>query len=241
MAHSLIMVLKVENLKVSGEKKEILKGVDLNIGKGEIQALIGPNASGKSTLAHVLSGNSKYKIKEGQIYFKGKNIKNYSPERRVKMGLVLSWQNPPSIKGVGFFNFLSEISKGKIDDSFVENFKERDLNLNFSGGEKKISEIAQIIALKPDLVILDEIDSGLDMEKIKEISKIIKEKILKNNVSLLLITHSCEIFNFLKPHYVNVMVGGKIICKKRDYKEVLRTIKKHGYEKCRQKISLSSS
>ena len=112
---------------------------------------------------------------------------------------------------------------------------EREVNLNFSGGEKKISEILQIVFLKPKLVIFDEIDSGLDLEKIKTVSKIIKKELIAKSVSVILITHSGEILKFLKPDLINVMVGGKIICRQKDLNKVLRTIKKYGYEKCKKR------
>lgn len=233
-------LLKIKGLKVKGDRKEILKGVDLEIKKGEIQALVGPNASGKSTLAHVLSGDPKYKVVKGEIIFKGKNITRFSPERRVKMGLVLSWQSPPSIKGVKFSSLLSDISKREVDKSLANNLLKREVNAGFSGGEKKVSELVQILSLNPDLVIFDEIDSGLDIKKLEEFSKIIKEKLVKKEISLILITHSGEILKFLKPDFINVIVKGEIICKQNDPERILKTIKKYGYEKCRQKSALLS-
>ncbi|MCK4453940.1 ABC transporter ATP-binding protein [Candidatus Parcubacteria bacterium] len=233
-----IMLLEIKNLKVGVKGKEILKYINLNIKKGEIQALLGPNASGKSTLAQVILGNPKYKITEGSIFFNKKNITKLSPDKRVKLGIALSWQNPPVIKGVKLSQLLKEISMFRGSASKHFNYEkqllEREVNVDFSGGEKKMSELLQVLTLEPKLVIFDEIDSGLDLKRLGEVSEIIKKELLAKKVSILLITHSGEILKFLKPNITNVMVAGKIICKEKDYKKVLKTIKKYGYEKCKK-------
>jgi len=234
------MLLKVRELKAKGDGREILRGVDLDIKKGEVQVLLGPNASGKSTLAHTILGNPRYKVTHGEIIFDGKKVTGLSPEKRVKLGMVLSWQSPPAIKGVKLSSLLSSISKCKIDESLAEDLSEREVNLNLSGGEKKISELVQVLSLKPKLVIFDEIDSGLDMKKLREFSEIIKRELVDKKVSLILITHSGEILKFLKPDLINIMVRGKIICRQKDCKRVLENIKKYGYEKCRKKSTLLS-
>jgi len=239
------ILLKVDKLKVEGNGKEILKGVNLQIKRGEIQALLGPNASGKSTLAQVILGNPKYKITSGKILFKGKprtrrnslrgmDITKFSPEKRVKLGLSLVWQSSPTIKGVKLSQLLEKISQRKIRIEEAEGLLEREINLGFSGGEKKISELLQVISLNPKLVIFDEIDSGLDIKRLETVSKIIKKELVNKNVSILLITHWGQILDYLKPDLTNVILGGKIICKAKDYKKVLRTIKKYGYEKCKK-------
>jgi Fe-S cluster assembly ATP-binding protein len=228
------ILLKIKNLRVSAEKKEILKGINLEINEGEIQALLGPNASGKSTLAQAISGNPKYKITEGKILFLGKDITKISPEKRVKMGIALAWQVPPQIKGVKFSQLLEKISKEKVEIEEGKNLFEREINVDFSGGEKKISELIQVLALKPKLVIFDEIDSGLDIKRVEKVAKIIKEKLVREGVSVLLITHSGEILNYLKPNLVSVMLDGKIVCQSKDFEKVLKTIKKYGYEKCKE-------
>ena len=225
------MLLEIKNLKVSGDGKEILRGINLNIKKGEIQALLGPNASGKSTLAQVILGNPNFRITEGRIFFNKKNITRFSPEKRVKTGIALTWQNPPAVKGVKLSKLCSRIHSNIKEGEYL---LDREVNVDLSGGEKKISEILQILALKPKLVIFDEIDSGLDLKKIKKVAEIIKKELLAKRVSILLITHSGEILNFLKPNITNVMVQGKIICKSKDYKKVLETIKKYDYEKCKK-------
>lgn len=195
-------LLKIKNLHVKGNGKEILKGLDLEVERGQIQALLGPNASGKSTLAQAILGNSKYKVTKGSILFCGKEIKRLSPEKRVKLGLALSWQTPPAIKGVKLSQLLEKISiyQNKLPE--IENLLSREVNLDFSGGEKKMAELAQILALSPKLVIFDEIDSGLDLKKTETVSKLIKKSLLDKKVSVLLITHSGTIFEFLEArHY----------------------------------------
>ncbi len=241
------MLLEIKNLKVLGNGKEILKGINLNIKKGETQALLGPNASGKSTLAQIILGNPKYKITEGRIFFNKKNITKLSSEKRVKLGIALAWQNPPAIKGVKLSQLLEEISAFKGSISTFFKFQKigfqlinREVNVDLSGGERKMSELLQVLSLKPKLVVFDEIDSGLDFKKIKEVSEIIKKELLAKDISILLITHSGEILKFLKPNITNVMVAGKIICKEKDYKKVLKTIKKYGYEKCKKCRLLSN-
>ena len=228
------IILKIKNLRISAEKKEILKGVNFEIKKGEIQALLGSNASGKSTFAQVIMGNPKYKISGGKILFLGKDITKLPPEKRAEMGIALAWQTPPSIKGVRFSQLLEKISKEKIEIEEGMNLLEREINVDFSGGEKKISELIQVLALKPKLAILDEIDSGLDIKKVEKVAKIIKERFLKQKVSILLITHSGEILNYLRPNLVSVMLDGKIVCQSKDFEKVLKTIKKYGYEKCKE-------
>jgi len=216
------MFLEIKNLKVQGNGKQILKGVNLEIKKGDVQVLLGPNASGKSTLCHAILGNPKYKITAGKIFFQGKEITNLTPEKRVKLGLALSFQSPPTIKGVKVSQLLEKISIVKdsklknLEKVFDKHLLERDVNLDFSGGEKKTSELMQILALSPKLVIFDEVDSGLDMKKIKNVAEMIKKELIDKNISVLLITHSGTILNFLKPDITNVMVSGKISCREKN-------------------------
>jgi len=221
---------------VRANEKEILRGINLQIKKGEIQALLGPNASGKSTLVQVILGNPKYQVTQGKIFFAGKEITKLLPEKRVKLGLALAWQTPPAVKGVKLSQLLEKISQRKDLQRFEEGKEllERETNVDFSGGEKKISELLQILALRPKLVIFDEIDSGLDLKKLEKVSKIIKKELAAKGVSVLLITHSGAILQFLKPKMTNVMVNGRVICKEKDFRKVLKTIKKYGYEKCKK-------
>lgn len=228
-------LLKIEKLKVEGNGKEILNGVNFSIKKGEVQALLGPNASGKSTLSQVILGNPKYKITQGRIFFENKEITNLFPEKRVKLGIAMAWQSAPAIKGVKLSQLLEKISQVKnLQFEETKNLLEREVNVDFSGGEKKISELIQVISLNPKLAIFDEIDSGLDIKKLERVSKIIKKELVNKKIAILLITHSGVILNFLKPDVTNVMVGGKIICREKKYKTVLRVIKRYGYEKCKK-------
>ena len=228
-------LLKVENLHAKAGEKEILKGVDLTVKTGEIQALLGPNGSGKSVLAQTILGSPKYRVNKGEIFFKGKNITKLLPEKRVRLGLSLSWQSPPPVKGIKLSSLLKKISQRKdFKIKEAEGFLDREVNLDLSGGERKISELLQIFSLNPKLIIFDEIDSGLDIKKIETVARIIKKEIARKQTSVLLITHSGTILNFLKPKITNVMVDGKIICKNNDYKKTLNDIKRCGYEKCKQ-------
>lgn len=228
-------LLKVENLHTRGKDREILKGVDLFIKTGEIQALLGPNGSGKSVLAQTVMGSPKYKTTKGEIFFKGKKIAKISPEKRVKLGISMSWQAPPAIKGVRLSDLLRKISRRKdFNIEEARGFLEREVNVDLSGGERKISELLQIFSLNPGLIIFDEIDSGLDFKKIEAVSRIIKKEISKKRTSILLITHSGTILNFFKPDVTNVMVDGRIICKSGNYKKTLNDIKKYGYERCKK-------
>ena len=225
-------LLRIEKLKVKGNGREILKSVNLQIKRGEVQALLGPNASGKSTLSQVILGNPKYKITQGRIFFEGKEITKLFPEKRARLGIAMAWQSPPAIKGVRFSQLLARISSRLVE---VEPYLlEREINIDFSGGEKKMSELVQVISLNPKLVIFDEIDSGLDIKRLTNTAKIIKKELVDKKVSILLITHSGAILNFLRPNITNVMVDGKIICREKDYKKVLKIIKKYGYEKCKK-------
>ena len=231
------MILEVKKLKVEKDRISVLKGVNLRIKKGEIQALLGPNASGKSSLAQVIAGNQNYNIKEGKVFLNGKDITKLAPEKRVKMGLVLTWQSPPGIKGIKLSQLLPDTTDR---EPFSYSLLDREVNINLSGGEKKMSELMQILALEPKLVIFDEIDSGLDLKKIKETAEIIKRELIKKGVAVLLITHSGEILNFLNPKITNVMVNGRIICKNKNYKKILKVIKKYGYDKCKKCQLLAS-
>lgn len=230
-----MFLLEIKDLRARTANKEILKGVNLKIKKGDIQALLGPNGSGKSCLCQVILGNPAYKVTNGKIIFEGKDITKISPEKRVKMGLALSWQSPPAIKGLKLSELCSEIRKNpSFNIKEINDLLEREVNVDFSGGEKKISELLQVLCLNPKLVIFDEIDAGLDIKKLEKVAEIIKKEFIKKKVSLLLVTHSGQILNYLKPTMTNVMVDGKIICQNQDFKKILRTIKKYGYEKCKK-------
>ena len=225
-------LLKVRNLVVEIEGKKILNNLCFDIKKGEVIALLGPNGSGKSTLAKVIAGDLRIKLKQGEVLFNEEEVSKFSPEKRVSAGIVLAFQNPPSVEGLKMVDFIEAIEKEKgfIDDKLIG----REVNKGFSGGEKKISELMQLTALNPKLVILDEIDSGLDFKKTEEVAKIIKEYFIDKGGAILIITHHGEILDLLKPTKTNIIIDGIIVGKDEDYKNVLKTIKKYDYEKCRK-------
>ena len=204
-------LLEVKNLHVDVEDKQILHGVNLEIGKGETHVLMGPNGTGKSTLGYALMGNPRYTVREGEIWFDGKNITEEAVNERAKAGIFLSFQNPLEVPGVTLSSFIRnalEQKTGKrirlwdfkkelertmeilqMDPSYAE----RDLNVGFSGGEKKKAEILQLLMLKPSLAILDETDSGLDVDAVRTVSAGIEEYQKNCKGSLLIITHSTKI------------------------------------------------
>lgn len=222
-------LLEVKNLHVDVEDKQILHGVNLEIGKGETHVLMGPNGTGKSTLGYALMGNPRYTVREGEIWFDGKNITDEAVNERAKSGIFLSFQNPLEVPGVTLSSFIRnalEQKTGKrirlwdfkkelertmeilqMDPSYAE----RDLNVGFSGGEKKKAEILQLLMLKPSLAILDETDSGLDVDAVRTVSAGIEEYQKNCKGSLLIITHSTKILESLTVDYTHVMVEGKII------------------------------
>lgn len=226
--------LKIRGLNVSVEEQPILTGVDLEVPLGEIHAIMGPNGTGKSTLAYTLMGHPRYQVKEGEILFNGENIIKLSPEERSIRGLFLAFQYPVSIPGVTVANFLRTAinahrkSKDPADKGIqipefrnlmLEKMKLLDmdpsmagryLNEGFSGGEKKRVEILQMAMLEPKIAVLDETDSGLDIDALRIVSEGINT-LMNENLGILVITHYQRILNYLKPDVVHVMVDGKIL------------------------------
>ena len=235
-------MLKLEKIFVSVGRNEILRDLDLKIKKDEKHILIGPNASGKSSLAKTIMGFPEYKVKKGKIIFNGRDVTKLKIEQRARMGIALFFQEPPVVEGVKLGKLIEVISKSKnrsklSDESkfLPEKLLERDINLNFSGGEKKIAELAQIINLNPKFVIFDELDSGLDLEKTKNLIEVLKKDLFsKKNFFSLMITHSGNIINLVKPDFVHIMMEGKIICSSSDWKKVWEIVKKYGFEKCKK-------
>ncbi len=237
-------MLRVKKLSVSLGGKEIIRDIEFSIEEGEVYALLGPNASGKSTLLKVIMGIGKYKVK-GRIYFLGKDITKLKPEQRSELGIALAFQHPVTIKGVTCKELLKSISKlgyeSLLEEAGIERLLNRELNAGFSGGEKKLFELVQVIALKPKLAMLDEIDSGLDVKRLKLAGKLINEHLLSNNASVLLVTHHGEILKHVKRvDRVGVLLNGKLICESRDWKRVFKTIRRWGYEKCKRCELLTS-
>lgn len=228
-------LLKIEELHVTVEGNTILQGLNLEMRRGEVHAIMGPNGSGKSTLAYTLMGKPGYEITKGRIHFLGTDITEMEPEERAKLGLFLSFQYPVAIPGVTVANFLmtalASLSEGgnghyttlrknfrknlreymsllKVDESFARRY----LNDGFSGGEKKRMEILQLLTLQPTLAVLDETDSGLDIDALKVVSEGVNTFLKTNpDKSSLVITHYQRILNHLKPHYVHILAKGKII------------------------------
>ena len=231
----LMTVLKVKDLKVKLGSKIALDKVNLSLRKGEIHAIFGPNGSGKTSLISSIIGIPVYKIVEGKIIFEGKDITRLPIYERAKLGIFCAFQNPPSIKGLKVKDFLRLFTNDENSAlNFVglgNNFLEREVNVGFSGGERKKFEIAQIFASKPKLLLLDEIDSGVDIESLKVIGRKLAEYIQKNKVSVLLVTHHGEILKYLKPKKASVMLNGKVVCR-GNYKKIWKTIRERGYEWC---------
>ena len=237
-------LLEIRDLYVNAEEKEILKGIDLKINKGEIHVIMGPNGSGKTTTANAILNNPAYKKQSGSITFDGTDITNLSTDEIARKGVFMSFQLPEEIPGVSVTNFL-KYAKNKITGqpvkifAFKEELKkymeelnmnpknmERSLNVGFSGGEKKKNEILQMLVLNPKLAILDETDSGLDVDAIKTVSKGIS--MFKNDDNaVLIITHNTKILHSLKVDYVHILVNGKIV--KTGNAELAREIEENGY------------
>ncbi|MCK4310111.1 MAG: ABC transporter ATP-binding protein [Methanomicrobia archaeon] len=225
-------MLKIDNLSVKVNGKSILKKINLEINNGEIHALLGPNASGKSSLVYAMMGFPDYNVTDGKIIFNGKDITDLQIEERVKLGISSVFQHPPSIKGVKLSKLLDKVSKKRIELKELNDLLEREINVGFSGGERKLSEIVQVISLDPSFVIFDELDAGLDVENLERLTSLIKSEL--DNKSILLITHRGRILRFLKPNIVHVMIDGKIVCSSEDWKRIWETIEVYGYEKCKE-------
>ena len=222
-------LLTVKDLHVNVEDKEILHGVDLTINKGETHVLMGPKGTGKSTLGYALMGNPRYSVTEGEIWFQGKNITEEAVNERAKDGIFLSFQNPLEVPGVTLsafirsaleqktgkrirlWDFKKELARTMEILQMDPSYAERDLNVGFSGGEKKKAEILQLLMLKPSLAILDETDSGLDVDAVRTVSRGIEEYQKNCDGGLLIITHSTRILEYLSVDDTHVMVEGKIV------------------------------
>lgn len=222
-------LLTVKDLHVNVEDKEILHGVDLTINKGETHVLMGPNGTGKSTLGYALMGNPRYSVTEGEVWFQGKNITEEAVNERAKDGIFLSFQNPLEVPGVTLsafirsaleqktgkrirlWDFKKELARTMEILQMDPSYAERDLNVGFSGGEKKKAEILQLLMLKPSLAILDETDSGLDVDAVRTVSRGIEEYQKNCDGGLLIITHSTRILEYLSVDDTHVMVEGKIV------------------------------
>jgi len=242
-------MLEVKNLHVKIDGKEILKGINLKVNKGEIHAIMGPNGSGKSTLAQVLAGREEYEVTKGEVIYEGKNLLELSPEDRAREGLFLAFQYPVEIPGVSNTNLLktalNEIRKARGEEEvdaleFLSLIKERmklveldqsllsrSVNEGFSGGEKKRNEIFQMAVLEPKLAILDETDSGLDIDALRIVANGVN-KLKSNDNSTIVVTHYQRLLNYIIPDFVHVLYNGKIV--KSGGKDLASELEEKGYD-----------
>ena len=239
-------MLKIENLTIKTKEKEILKDFNINIGTGEIHAIMGPNGTGKSTLSKVIMGSPDYEMVSGNIFFNENNINNLTPDERARLGIFLSFQSPLSIEGVtnseflrtainnnrekpiGLYEFIKELDKSVEDLSMPTDMIHRAVNNGASGGERKKNEILQMKLLKPKFLIFDELDSGLDVDSLKIVCKNINDYLNENkDTSVLIITHYPRILEYIQPKYVHILKDGNIVST-GDYDLALK-IEKDGY------------
>ena len=249
------LTLEVQDLHVEVEGKEILKGIDLVVPQGQVHAIMGPNGSGKSTLANAIMGRPGYTVTRGRILFKGQDITALSPDRRAQMGLFLAFQYPTEIPGVSVVNFLRSAYaavKGEqvsalafrkrlkekmamlgVDDEMVRRY----VNQGFSGGEKKKNEVLQLAVLEPDMAVLDETDSGLDIDSLKAVAGGIR-RLMGPHLGVLLITHYQRILNYITPDRIHVMMDGRIILS--GGAELGHELEARGYEGIRRERGLEA-
>ena len=246
-------MLQIEGLEATVEDKPILKGIDLVVQQGETHALMGPNGSGKSTLANVLMGRPGYTLTAGRVLFKGEDIARLTADQRAQRGLFLAMQYPVEIPGVSVVNFLRTAYKSVKGEeinalAFRKHMKEkmnllgvedamvnRYVNQGFSGGEKKKNEILQLAVLEPDIAVLDETDSGLDIDSLKAVAMGV-EQLIGPDLGVLLITHYQRILNYVTPDFVHVMIGGRIV--KSGGQELAHELEEKGYEGIRQELGI---
>jgi Fe-S cluster assembly ATP-binding protein len=242
-------VLEIRNLHARIDGKEILKGLDLSVNAGEIHAIMGPNGSGKSTLAKVLAGHPSYEITDGEVIYQGKNLLEIAPDERAREGVFLAFQYPIEIPGVSNANFLrmaynekaksdgrEELDPLEFDDLIREKLKvvemdpsfiNRSVNEGFSGGEKKRNEILQMAVLEPKLAVLDETDSGLDIDALRIVAGGVNKLANKDN-AIILVTHYQRLLNYIEPDFVHVLYRGRIV--KSGGKELALELETKGYD-----------
>jgi len=244
-------MLKIENLHVEIDGSEIIKGLNLEVGQGEIHAIMGPNGSGKSTLANVLMGHPRYEVTEGSVSFFGQDVFELEPDERAKLGMFLAFQYPSEVPGVSVANFLrtavnsvraEELSPMEMYKLLQEKmrimqmdpkFAERYLNEGFSGGEKKRNEILQMLMLDPKLAIMDETDSGLDIDALQVVARGVNE-LRGPEFGAVVITHYQRILRYIEPDYVHVMLDGRLVTS--GGKELAEELEDKGYDWVRQEF-----
>ncbi len=249
-------MLQIKNLHASVEEKDILKGINLNVNAGEVHAIMGPNGSGKSTLASIIAGKDEFEVTNGSITFDGQDISEMDPEERAHKGIFLSFQYPVEIPGVSVTNFIKTAinetrkAKGRPDMPASEmlkmikekadlleidrKFLSRSLNEGFSGGEKKRNEIFQMAMLEPKLAILDETDSGLDIDALKIVAKGVNKLKTKDN-AVIVITHYQRLLDYIVPDFVHVILDGKIV--KSGAKDLAYKLEEKGYDWIKEEVN----
>ena len=246
-------LLELKNVKSEVEGKEILKGLNLTINKGEVHVIMGPNGAGKSTLASIFVGHPKHELVDGEIILDGENINEDAVDERAKKGIFLSFQYPEEIPGLTVEDFLRTAKEAvtgekqylmQFHNELVEKmeklhinpeYADRHLNVGFSGGEKKKNEILQMAVLEPKLAILDETDSGLDIDATKVVFEGV-QKLKTKDTALLIITHYDKVLDYLKPDFVHILMNGKIV--KTGGQELVESIEKDGYAKMKEELGL---
>lgn len=240
-------LLEIQNIRIGIGEKTVLDGLDLQIGEGETHVLMGPNGAGKSTLGNVIMGNPVYALQGGKILFDGQDVTDWSADKRAKAGLFMSFQAPLEVPGISLETFIRSALQQKTGErvklfafqkelkaamallNMNESYAGRDLNVGFSGGERKKSEILQLLMLKPKLAILDETDSGLDVDAVRTVSKGIEEFQKTQNGALLIITHSTKILESLNVTKAHILAKGKIL--KTGGAELVADINQNGFDK----------
>jgi Fe-S cluster assembly ATP-binding protein len=249
------MSLEIQNLHVRIEEREILRGLDLTVRKGETHALMGPNGSGKSTLANTIMGNPTYEVTEGKILFNGEDMTEADPDERARAGLFMAFQYPATIPGVSVANFLRMAVNAKREEPIKvkefgamlgENmellridraFTSRYLNEGFSGGEKKRAEILQLAMLKPEIAVLDETDSGLDIDALRIVSDGVNA-LRGPEMGSLIITHYTRILEYVKPEFVHIMLDGRIV--REGGPELAAELEDTGYDQIREEVAAAN-
>jgi len=250
------MSLEIKNLHVRIEEREILHGVDLTVEKGQTHALMGPNGSGKSTLANTIMGNPNYEVTDGQILFNGEDITEADPDERARAGLFLAFQYPATVPGVSVANFLrlavnarrdepmkvkdfgkfmrENVDMLRIDSSFVSRY----LNEGFSGGEKKRAEILQMAMLRPEIAVLDETDSGLDIDALRIVADGVNA-LSGPDLGSLIITHYTRILNYVRPQFVHIMLDGRVV--REGGPELADELEEKGYDFVREEVAAGNA
>jgi len=248
--------LEIRNLHVRTEDREILRGVDLSVGRGEIHALMGPNGSGKSTLANTIMGHPGYEITQGAIIFRGQDITEAEPHERAQSGLFLAFQYPVAIPGVSVANFLRMAINAQREEPIgMKDFRERlthavdlldversftsrHLNDGFSGGEKKRAEILQMAVLQPEVAVLDETDSGLDIDALRTVAEGVNRLHQERGLGALIITHYQRILHYVRPDFVHILMDGRIVLE--GGVELVERLEREGYDTIRQQVAASA-